>query len=123
VTSAGRYPSAMLTQLDSAERVTRLLFLVQLIDDVLDALELWQSAGVTNGQWVVSMWSRRVIPKIEIELPPRVRYATETWHLYEALLAWQYEVVESLCAQRQHADGNRDPGNHGDDHDADGCSC
>jgi hypothetical protein len=113
----------MLTQLDSAERVTRLLFLVQLIDDVLDALELWQSVGVTSGDWVVSMWSRRVIPKIEIELPPRVRNATETWRLYEALLGWQYEVVESLCAERQHADGHRDPGNHDDDHDVDGWSC
>jgi hypothetical protein len=113
----------MVTQLDSAERVTRLLFLVQLIDDVLDALELWQSAGVTNGQWVVSMWSRRVIPKIEIELPPRVRYATETWGLYEALLAWQYEVVESLCAERQQADDNRDPDNHGGDHAVGGCTC
>jgi hypothetical protein len=122
VTSIGRYPSATLTQLESAERETRLLFLIQLIDDILDALELWQSVGVTSSRWVVSMWSRRVLPTIEIPLPPRARDATETWDLYEALLAWQYEVVESLCVQRQHADGNRDPDNCGDHHDADRCS-
>jgi hypothetical protein len=110
VTSSDRYSSAVGPQVDPAERVTRLLFLIQLIDDVLDALELWQSAGVTDGQWVVSMWSRRVVPKIEIDLPASVRRATETWGLYEALLAWQYEVVESLCAERQQAEDNRGPG-------------
>lgn len=122
MTSIGRYPSATLTELESAERETLLLFLIQLIDDVLDALELWQSVGVTSSRWVVSMWSRRVLPRTEIQLPPRARDATDTWDLYEALLAWQYEIVESLCAQRQHADGNRDPGNCGDDLDADCCS-
>ena len=97
--SAVWHPSETLAQLDSADRVARLLFLIQLIDDFLDALELWQSAGITDGRWVVSVWSRRVLPKIEIELPARVRDATETWGLYEGLLSWQYEVVEGLCAQ------------------------
>jgi hypothetical protein len=110
VTSSERYSSAIGPQVDSAEQVTRLLFLIQLLDDVLDALELWQSAGVTGDEWVVSMWSRRVMPKIEIDLPLSVRRATETWGLYEALLAWQYEVVESLCAERQQAEDNRGPG-------------
>ena len=96
MTSSVRHSSAVGTQVDSAERVTRLLFLIQLIDDVLDALELWQSAGVAGHQWVVSMWSRRVVPKIEIDLPASVRRATHAWNLYEALLAWQYEVVEAL---------------------------
>jgi hypothetical protein len=123
VTSSEQYSSAVGPQVDSAERVTRLLFLVQLLDDVLDALELWQSAGVTDGQWVASMWSRRVVPKIEIDLPPSVRRATETWGLYEALLAWQYQVVESLCAERGQAEDDRGPGAHGDDHDVDGCNC
>jgi hypothetical protein len=110
VTSSERSSSAVGPQVDSAERVTRLLFLVQLIDDVLDALELWQSAGVTGDAWVVSMWSRRVVPKIEIDLPPSVRRATETWGLYEALLAWQYEVVESLCTERGQAEDYGGPG-------------
>ena len=109
MTSSERHSSAVGPQVDPAERVTRLLFLVQLIDDVLDALELWQSAGVTGDEWVVSMWSRRVMAKIAIDLPASVRRATETWGLYEALLAWQYEVVESLCAQRQQVEDNRGP--------------
>jgi hypothetical protein len=98
VNSAGRYACATVAQPGSAEPPTRLLFLIQLIDDILDALELWQSVGVTSGRWVVSMWSRRVTPRIGIELPLRVRNADETWRLYEALLSWQSEIVESLRA-------------------------
>jgi hypothetical protein len=99
MTSAGRRASAPVARLDFAEPTTRLLYLIQLIDDVLDALELWQSVGVTGGRWVESMWSRRVTPRIGVELPRRVRNADEPWRLYEALLGWQYEIGESLRTQ------------------------
>src|ERR1700733_10389524 len=72
MTSGTRCASATVAELDVAE-TTRLLLVIQLIDDVLDALELWQSVGVPGGRWVLSMWSRRVTPRIGIELPRRVR--------------------------------------------------
>jgi hypothetical protein len=96
VNSTGCDASAPTAHRDSAELTTRLL-LIQVIEDVLDALELWQSAGVTSGRWVVSMWSRRITPRVGIELPSRVRNADEPPRLYEALLAWQFEIAESLC--------------------------
>jgi hypothetical protein len=94
--SAARFASPTVARLDFAEATTRRLLLIQVIDDVLDALELWQSVGVTDGRWVVSMWSRRVTPRIGIDLPERVRDADQPWRLYAALLAWQYESVDSL---------------------------
>jgi hypothetical protein len=119
MTSPGRCASATVAQFDFADPTTRVLLLIQVIDDVLAALELWQSVGVTDGGWVLSVWSRRVTPRIGIELPHRVRNADEPWRRYEALLAWQHESVESLRtlssrdsnhSRREHCKSNSERG-------------
>jgi len=75
---------------------TRTLLLIHLIDDIADALELWQSAGSTDSTWVVEYWSRRVVPWLGVELPAAVREAPDAWELHRTLLAWQVELAEQL---------------------------
>jgi hypothetical protein len=77
------------------DRVTQLL-LVQFLDDVLDALELWQSADVSDTSWVDAVWSRRVASWADVELPWEVQHANDGWSRHAALLRWQHEIVEVL---------------------------
>jgi len=80
------------------DRVTQLL-LVQFLDDVLDALELWQSVEVTDTSWVDAVWSRRVAAWAGVELPLEVKRAHDAWSRHAALLSWQHEIVEALLSQ------------------------
>ena len=79
--------------------VTRLLAVVQFLDDILDALELWQSAGVTDGRWVGEVWARRAAPWARMSLPFDVSHATDGWSLHAALLRWQRQIVEALVGR------------------------
>jgi hypothetical protein len=73
-----------------------LMLLVHIIDDVLDALELWQSAGDAGGRWIVAYWSSRVTPRIGVELPQPVRTPPDSSNIHCELLAWQTAIIGSL---------------------------
>jgi hypothetical protein len=69
---------------------------IQVIDDLLNALELWQSAGVTDAGWVGEVWSRRVAPCIAMELPLAARASADGASVHAALLEWQMDLAEGL---------------------------
>src|ERR1700686_1878007 len=73
-----------------------LRLLVHIIDDVLDALELWQSAGDADGRWIIAYWSRRVPPRIGVDLPQPVRTPPDSSNIHCELLAWQAVIIERL---------------------------
>ena len=81
------------------DRVTQLLLLVQFIDDILDAMELWKSADVTDTSWIESVWSRRVASWADLELPLDVKHAHDGWSRHAALLSWQHEIVGALLSR------------------------
>ena len=80
---------------DGLDRTTLLLVAI-LIDDILDALELWQSVGDSDGSWVKQVWSRRVLPWIGLDLPRSVRRARDTATVHRELMAWQTVIIERL---------------------------
>jgi hypothetical protein len=73
-----------------------LLLVAILIDDILDALELWQSVGDADGSWVNQCWSRRIMPWIGLDLPRSVRRTRDSATVHRALLAWQADIIERL---------------------------
>ena len=73
------------------DRATRLLVL-QVADDILNALELWQSLGDSDARWVQRIWSRRVSLLIAIPLPATADAAA----MHSALLEWQLILAECL---------------------------
>ena len=75
---------------------TTLLLVATLIDDILDALELWQSVGDSDGSWVKQVWSRRVLPWIGLDLPRCVRQARDSATVHRELMAWQTVIIERL---------------------------
>jgi len=81
------------------DEVTLLLALVQFLDDILEALELWQLVGVTDGRWVSEVWERRAAAWARMSLPFDVSQATDGWRLHAALLRWQRRTVEALLGR------------------------
>ena len=75
----------------SSGRADRLV--VRIIDDLLDCIELWHSAGCDDARWVVDNWHRTMAPRFGVELPVPVRVATEASEMHQALLAWQDAVT------------------------------
>jgi hypothetical protein len=73
-----------------------LILLDLLIEDVVDALELWQAAGYDDCRWVWSYWSRCVPPQRGLDPPATVRAAVDAHELHRALLEWQDEVIAAL---------------------------
>jgi hypothetical protein len=73
------------------DRATRLLA-VQLIYDIIDALELWQSLGETDARWVQRIWSRRVTPLSGLRLPA----TADAGAVHAVLLEWQMMLAEGL---------------------------
>ena len=73
-----------------------LILLNLLIDDVLDALELWQAAGYDDCRWVGSYWSRCLTPQRGLDPPAAVRAAADGHELHRALLDWQDVVIAAL---------------------------
>lgn len=80
---------------DGFDRTT-LLLVATLIDDILDALEVWQSVGDSDGSWVKQVWSRRVLPWIGLDLPRSVRRARDSATVHRELMAWQTVIIERL---------------------------
>lgn len=74
------------------DRPTRRLA-VHLIDDILDALELWQSVGDTDARWVHAVWTRRITPRIGIQPPVSTAEVTDGAHVYSALLELQLALA------------------------------
>lgn len=85
-----------LTDHDQADRAT-LLLVATLIDDIIDALELWQASGDADNQWVSEFWSRRVAPRLGLELSSEVRTAPDTARQHWALLLLQEAIIEQLA--------------------------
>jgi hypothetical protein len=73
------------------DRATRLL-VVHVIDDIIDALELWQSLGETDARWVQRIWSRRITPLTGMRLPATADAAA----VHAVLLEWQMMLAEGL---------------------------
>jgi hypothetical protein len=74
-----------------------LVRLVHLIDDVLDELELQQSARDADAGWVAACWSRRVTERMGVELPLPFDVPPESSNVHLELLAWQSTIIERLC--------------------------
>ena len=83
---------------DAPDRST-LILLDLLIEDVLDALELWQAAGYDDCRWVWNYWSRCVPSQCELDPPVAVRDAADAHELHRALLDWQDAVIAALLKQ------------------------
>ncbi len=66
---------------------------VRIIDDFLDALELWHQAGCDDARWVAGHWDRTMACCLGVELPPDVRAAGDAHAVHAALLAWQTAVA------------------------------
>lgn len=75
------------------DRPTRRLA-VHLIDDILNALELWQSAGDTDARWVHAVWVRRIAHRIGIRPPFSAAGAADAAHVHSALLELQMALAE-----------------------------
>jgi len=75
------------------DRATRRLA-VHLIDDVLNALELWQSAGDTDARWVHAVWTRRITDRIGLHPPFSAADAADAALVYSALLELQMALAE-----------------------------
>jgi hypothetical protein len=75
------------------DRPTRRLA-VHLIDDILNALELWQSAGDTDARWVHAVWTLRITPRIGIHPPFSAADAADGAYVYSALLELQMALAE-----------------------------
>ena len=88
------------TYLNNLDRTT-LLLVANLLDEILNALELWQRTGDSDWTWVARYWSRKVMPWIGVELPRFVRDASDAATLHRALLAWQREVIDALTPGRR----------------------
>ena len=66
---------------------------VRVIDDLLECIELWHSAGCDDARWVVDHWHETAAPRFGVELPAPVRVATDAREMHQALLAWQAAVI------------------------------
>ena len=75
-----------------------LLLVAHLIDEIVDALELWQLAGDGEWRWVGEFWTRRITPWIGLDLPSPVRAAADAATLHRALLVWQGSVIDILLS-------------------------
>ena len=87
--------SATPGRVPAPDRAT-LVLLERLIEDVIEALELWQSAGYDDCRWVWDYWTRCVPPRSGFDPPTRVRGAENAAGLHQALLQWQDAVIGAL---------------------------